>query len=100
MQNNLAEGLTEIDRSILMDPDNGWAYRNKGVYYLLNGDYGRAIKLLRQAVAMDSFIERAHFYLGMAYLKNGQAAEACEQFELSDRAGDGMVTVELMKACR
>jgi tetratricopeptide (TPR) repeat protein len=100
MQSKLPEGLTEIDRSILMDPDNGWAYRNKGIYYLLNGDYGRAVKLLRQAAEMDNFIERVHFYLGMAYLKNGQQREACEQFELSEKAGDKMVTSALLKPCQ
>ena len=67
---------------------------------MLNGDYGRAVKLLRQAADMDAFVERVHFYLGMAYLKSGQQEEACAQFELSERAGDAMVTEELMRACR
>ncbi len=100
MQNKLPEALLDIDESILLDPDNGWAYRNKGIYRLLSGDYENAIRLLKQGLAIDSFIDKIHFYLGMAYLKNKQKSEACEQFNLSEKAGDKMLTVDLLKSCR
>ena len=70
------------------------------MYHLLSGDYPSAVRLLKQALAMDPFIERIHFYLGMAYLRDKQQAEACKQFILSDRASDAMVTEVLMKPCR
>ena len=100
MKNRLSDALHDIDQSILLDPDNGWAYRNKGIYYLLSGDYPNAVRLLKQALAMDGFIDKIHFYLGTAYLKDNLLKEACEQFRMSDRVGDKMVTTELLKACR
>ena len=100
MQNKLDAALIDIDRSIVLDPTNGWAVRNKGIYYLLSGNYPKAVQLLRQALVMDPFIERIHFYLGMAYLKSNQKVEACKQFVTSDRAGDAMVTPELLRLCR
>ena len=100
MQNRLPEALSDIDRSIQLDPNNGWSYRNKGIYHLLSGNYEDAIRLLKQGLSMDSFIEKIHFYLGMAYWKNNQKREACEQFRMSERMGDRMATVDIMKACK
>ncbi len=100
MQNRLPEALRDIDQSILLDGGNGWAYRNKGIYHLLSGSYEDAIRLLKQGLSMDSFIEKIHFYLGMAYLKNNQKKEACEQFRMSEQVGDRMATVDIMKTCK
>lgn len=100
MQNHLPEALRDIDQSILGDSDNGWAYRNKGIYRLRSGDFKDAIRLLNQALSIDSFIDKIHYYLGMAYLSNNQKKEACEQFKLSEQAGDKMITADLMKLCR
>ena len=100
MQNRLVEALADIDQSILLDPNNGWAYRNKGIYRLLSRDYEDAIRLLKQGLSMDPFIEKIHFYLGMAYLKSGKKGDACEQFRMSERVGDRMATTDLMKSCR
>jgi len=100
MQKRLPEALIDIDQSILLDAENGWAYRNKGIYRFLSGDYENAIRLLKQSLSMDSFIDKTHFYLGMAYFKNNQKKEACEQFDLSEKAGDKMVPAEFFKQCR
>jgi tetratricopeptide (TPR) repeat protein len=100
MQNRLDEALADIDRSISIDPNNGWAYRNKGIYRLLKGDFSGAERLLNQALAMDGFIDKIHFYLGMAYYKNGRVKEACDHFRKSERMGDRMATAELLRSCR
>ncbi|MEQ8425466.1 MAG: tetratricopeptide repeat protein, partial [Cyclobacteriaceae bacterium] len=100
IQRKLDEAAKYIDASLSADPENGWAYRNKGIYYLLKEDYSNAERLLSQAVEMDSFIDKIHFYLGMAYLKNGKKAQACEQFDLSEEAGDAMLTTDLLKLCK
>jgi hypothetical protein len=63
-------------------------------------DYSNAERLLTQANEMESFIDKIHFYLGMAYFKNGKQALACEQFLLSEEAGDGMLTTDLIKMCQ
>lgn len=100
IQNELEKAEADINNSLSADPENGWAYRNKGIYYLMKQDFENAERLLKQANDMDSFIDKLHFYLGMAYLKTGKQALACEQFDLSEEAGDNMVTVSLLKMCR
>lgn len=99
-QNDLKKAELDINESISQDPYNGWAYRNKGIYYFMVGDYPSAERLLAQAEKMDPFIDKIHFYLGRAYLKNNQLEKACAQFQLSEEAGDKMLTGEELKKCR
>jgi tetratricopeptide (TPR) repeat protein len=96
----MAEAENDINKSIGLDPYNGWAYRNKGLFYLLNKDFINSERLLKQAVEMDSFIDKIYFYLGTAYLKNGKQKLACESFSESEKLGDKMVTAELIKQCK
>ena len=63
-------------------------------------DFESAERLLKQAVDMDRFIDKIHFYLGMAYLKNGKQALACEHFDISEELGDKMLTEDLIKRCQ
>jgi tetratricopeptide (TPR) repeat protein len=99
-QNELARAEADINESISQDPYNGWAYRNKGIFYFLSGDFASAERLLKQAEEMDPFIDRIHYYLGRAYLRNNQLDKACEQFAMSEEAGDRMLTAEELKRCR
>ena len=96
-KNSEAEKL--INESILIDPDNAWAYRNKGIYYLAIADFASAERLLSQALKMDASVDRIHFYLAQAMLKNGKRREACEQFLQSNKFNEGLVTTELTALC-
>lgn len=80
MQGELDKALADINESIVNDPRNAWAYRNKGIYYLKRGDAPDAIRLLRQALDMSAFIDKIHFYLAEAYRLNGEQQKACEHF--------------------
>ena len=101
----LLEGKLEaakelINKSITLDPDNAWAYRNKGLYYLGVKDYASAERLIAQAFSMDESVERIHYYYGQALLHNRKKNEACEQFKLSEKFGEGMVRNEAKQSCR
>lgn len=96
----IEEAETDINKSITIDPYNAWAYRNKGVLYLMKGDHASAERVLLQALGMDIFIDKIHFYLGLAYFNQSKKNLACEQFRLSDQEGDNMVTAEYLKECR
>ncbi len=71
-----------------------------GIYYLLKSDFESAERLLIQALDMDPFIDKIHFYLGMAYLKNGKQSQACDQFNMSEELDDKMLTTDLIKRCK
>ena len=100
LQNDLVNGEADINESISKDPDNAWAYRNKGIFYLKKKDFLQAERLLKQSLDMDSFVDRVHYYLGLAYLYNGKKEPACIEFRKSVEIGDKMVTADLIKQCR
>ena len=78
MMDSLDLALQDIDASILLNPKNGWAYRNKGIYFLKTGDYSQAIRLMNRAIEEPDFIDEVYNYLGQAYQKSGDMAKACE----------------------
>jgi tetratricopeptide (TPR) repeat protein len=80
MMGEKEQALADINQSIMTDPGNAWAYRNKGIYHLQNGDAPNAIRLLTQALDMSDFIEQGHYYLAQAYLANKEKQKACEHF--------------------
>ena len=73
----MENALSDINLSITLDPYNGWAYRNKGIYYLMTKKYEDALRLLQRAESIDPFIEKIYFYLGDAYYKNGNRKQGC-----------------------
>jgi tetratricopeptide (TPR) repeat protein len=100
LQNDLEHAQADINESISKDPDNAWAYRNKGIYYLAKKDFAQAERTLTQAWKMDSFVSRIHYYLGLAYLYNEKKDLACAAFRKSEELNDRMVTADLIKQCK
>ena len=88
MMGDLEAGRADIDNSIVMDPYNGWAYRNKGIYYLLSGKPAEALRLFQRAETADPFIEKIHYYLGEAHWLVGDREAACKQFQLAAVQGE------------
>jgi tetratricopeptide (TPR) repeat protein len=99
MMGDMDAALSDIDESIVEDPGNAWAYRNKGIYYLKTGDAQNAIRLLSRALEMSDFIEQGQYYLGEAYLANHQKQAACEHFSEAVKKQE-MTEVEFRKKCR
>jgi tetratricopeptide (TPR) repeat protein len=97
--NELEKAESDINESIGIDPYNAWAYRNKGILYLIRKDYKSAERLLKQSLDMDEFVDKIYFYLGMAYLNNGNEGLACASFKKSEERGDKMLTTDLIKGC-
>jgi tetratricopeptide (TPR) repeat protein len=52
--NSPDKALPYIDESIVLDPYNAYAYRNKGIYYLKKNDAGNAIRMFEKAISLDS----------------------------------------------
>lgn len=75
--------VEDINNSIASDPYNGWAYRNKGMYFMANEDYVSAIRLLQQAIALEPFVESGYTLLAEAYFKSGDLKKACELWEVA-----------------
>jgi tetratricopeptide (TPR) repeat protein len=98
MKGDIDKGKEDIDLSISLDPYNAWAYRNKGLYYLMTNNTKEAIRLLEQAVDMDPFVENLYLYLGRAYLTSGDKGKACASFIKSFERME-LTKAELEKHC-
>ena len=48
-------------------------------------EYSEAIRLLRQAIANDSTMREAHYYLGLAFARTGHKQESKEELEVATR---------------
>ena len=80
LMNQPDSAIQDIDVSITLDPYNGWAYRNKGIYYLKSGRYEEAIRLLLRAESSDPYIQDLYLYLGEAFGKQNNKAQSCEYY--------------------
>src|SRR5690606_33586617 len=72
------KALPLINESITQDPFNGWAYRNKGYYFLKQGDAPEAIRLFERALKADSRIDKLHLWMAEALFLQGDRVKACE----------------------
>ena len=74
---SLELALKDINQSILINPENGWAYRNKGIYMIKKGEFALAVDLLDRAIQSGEFIDELYYFVGDAYYKNGDTSQAC-----------------------
>ena len=95
---SLELGLEDINRSILLNPDNGWAYRNKGVYFLKKGEYERSLELFNRAIDAKEFIDEIYYYMGQAYKGLGQDRDACDAWQKGKKEGE-VKSVQALAGC-
>ena len=81
LKGEFAKGAEDINESITLDPYNGWAYRNKGIYYLKMKNAKDALRLLKQAEKIDPSIKDLNLYLSEAYTLNGHDQLAKEYYQ-------------------
>lgn len=103
MQLNDLKAVQDINKSIIIDPKNGWAYRNKALWYMNQGQYDQAITLLGRAEKLDNFIDKLYYYKGVCYSQMNLANKACaawsKSFERNERAGLELMNM-LEKYCK
>ncbi|MFZ6011689.1 MAG: tetratricopeptide repeat protein, partial [Bacteroidota bacterium] len=88
-----------VNASISADPYNGWAYRNKAIYYLKKSAWDDAIRLLQRAEESDPTIENLQSYLGDAFMGKKDKAKACEHYQRA-LALKEMLPADVNRLCR
>lgn len=78
--NQLDEAKQELDRSLRLEEQNAWAYRNLGIYFLKKKQAADALVQLLRAEQLDPSVDDVYFYLGSAYRESGQSDKACTAF--------------------
>jgi tetratricopeptide (TPR) repeat protein len=82
------DAVKDINKSIVMDPQNGWAYRNKALWYMKQAKYDQAITLLERAEKVDDFIDRLYYLQGVCYSNLNQTEKACAAWQKSLKTGE------------
>jgi len=78
MTGEIVEGGKDIDRAIVADPQNAWAYRNKGIFYFMNEAYEDALRNFIQTSKIEDDMDFLHTYWAATLLKLDRAKEGCE----------------------
>ena len=68
---------------IEIDPNDVNTYRNRGVAYILNGEYDKAIEDFSEAIDFDPKDAKAYGGRGEAYRKKGEFEKAAADEEKS-----------------
>ncbi len=86
------QAVATFERALAIDPTNAAAKANLGTAYLVVRDYPKAEGALREALALDPDVSRAHNALGVIAAETGRADEAIEHWkravELNPREWD------------
>ncbi|NQZ78168.1 MAG: tetratricopeptide repeat protein, partial [Ekhidna sp.] len=61
------KAIEDINRSIVLNPKNGWAYRNKGIWKMNRGELEEALGLFERALRTGEFIDEIFYYQGLVY---------------------------------
>ncbi len=86
----IAEGITELQHALTLNPDQGYAFLQLALLYAIKGDYHHAEVTARQAVELqEKFMSGkeglqvvgAHGRLGYAYYRQGRYDEAIGEYE-------------------
>jgi serine/threonine protein kinase len=84
----VAAAITAMNKSIELDPLNGFAWANVGLFLTFNRDYDAARRALNRALAIIPSNDSFHFALGQLDMLEGRLADAQTEFE--KQGGEGV----------
>ncbi|MFT4033111.1 MAG: tetratricopeptide repeat protein [Siphonobacter sp.] len=91
--NRLPEAIEEIERSLRLDDQNAWAYRNRAIYYLKTQQANKALEDLQHAEQLDASVEDLYFQLGNAYKALGKDPQSCVAWKKGASLGEAHAKV-------
>ncbi|NVK86320.1 MAG: hypothetical protein HWE21_18475 [Cytophagia bacterium] len=86
--NNLDEAAEDIRRAIIGAPQNGWAYRNRGILFFKRERYDDAIRNFEMAFKLDEQIPFLYYYWAKTLAAQGLKAQACEKLSSESETAD------------
>ena len=76
---------TLLNKAAAIDPKYGEAYLQLGIFYSsVKHDFEKAIGFYQKAIEAEPQLSDAHYRLGVAYERTGQAEKAHREFQLHD----------------
>src|SRR3989338_5195121 len=77
-------------KAIALNPNDDYAYYNRGIVYYGKGRYDRAIEDYNKAIALNPNNPYAYYNRGIAYVRKGQYGRAISDFQKACDLGDEM----------
>lgn len=74
-----------INHVLDREPTHAGALTVSGKIAFQQKDYARSISILERAIANDDAMREAHYYLGLAFAREGKKLESEEQLEIATR---------------
>ncbi|MBV9265851.1 MAG: tetratricopeptide repeat protein [Acidobacteriaceae bacterium] len=83
VRGRLEEAHAELDIACRLDPLSGIIRESKGLAFLYERDYERALEVYREVLELDPYYYRIHSAIGRALAQSGRYAEAIHHLELA-----------------
>lgn len=80
-ENKLDQGIAELDRALIVEPNNADAYTWRGYGLALKARYDQAMSDLDRAVQIAPRKADAYFFRGMVYLMRNEPDRALTQYD-------------------
>jgi serine/threonine protein kinase/tetratricopeptide (TPR) repeat protein len=86
----VTEAIEALERAVVLNPESGYAFLQLCFLYVISGDYDRAERTAKQAVALQERhisgteglqVIGAHTRLGYVYYRQGRYDEAIEEYK-------------------
>lgn len=92
----IPQAITAMNKAIELDPLNGYAWANVGLFLTESRDYAAARRALERALAITPSSDAFHFALGQLDLLEGKLTDALAEFQKQGdegvrRMGDAMI---------
>jgi tetratricopeptide (TPR) repeat protein len=91
--------LEDNREAVRLKPDYQNAYFHVGIAYYKLEEYAQAIQHLSKLLTLKPTDSEALYWRGMAYHKAKQPKLACQDWEESQKLGNGLATTMLYKHC-
>jgi len=83
---HLAEALTEVQRSVALDPVSGSTFHSEGFIYYFSRQYDQALAVTRTVLGLKINLPDWNFLIGDIYAEKGMYPESIREFI---KSGDG-----------
>ena len=77
----IPQAITAMNKAIELDPLNGYAWANVGLFLTENRDYAAAHVALERALAISPTADAFHFGLGQLDMLEGRLSDALAEFQ-------------------
>jgi serine/threonine protein kinase/tetratricopeptide (TPR) repeat protein len=93
----IPQAITAMNRAIALDPLNGYAWANIGLFFTVNRDYSQARHAIERALAINASSDAFHFALGQLDLLQKRLNDALAEFQKQSSEGSRRMATAMIE---